>query len=96
MGVTPAREAGVGGMNTVERNRGYNREYQAMMRREHPEHLKEIAARHAAKALAELMDPTDPRHGKEGTYVIGCRCAECREAHRIRTRDYRARRKAAA
>lgn len=80
----------------AEEKREYSRVYMTKWSHEHPERVKATHARCIAKALIELADPVDPRHGKEGTYIMGCRCDRCREAHRIRTREYRARKKVAA
>jgi hypothetical protein len=69
----------------------YNREYMKRWMAENRERYAEIKARHRAKALAELQNPDDPRHGRAGTYALGCRCERCREAHSRADRERRER-----
>jgi hypothetical protein len=49
------------------------------------------------RAVALANDPTLAAHGLHSTYRrFLCRCVQCREANRLHTRDYAAKRKAAA
>lgn len=76
--------------------REHGRTYMAKWTRENPERQAAIAERHTEKALKELSeDPDDPRHGKEGTYTLGCRCGRCRDAHRTKNRERDARKREA-
>lgn len=78
----------------AEAKRAYGRRYEAQLRREHPEKVKERQRKTYAKTLQALTaDPTDPRHATEYGYVAGCRCLRCAETHRAIAADYRARKR---
>lgn len=71
----------------------YNREWRRRRVAADPAYLeREKAAieRYRAKILPILAaDPDHPLHGHAGTYVTGCRCVRCTEAHRVATAEWR-------
>lgn len=79
----------------------------ALVRRARAVELMELLRPHMGARRVEQIDAAlevhrsvparimGRRHGTNSRYSVGCRCAPCRDAHRIYMRDYKARRVAA-